>query len=1010
MQASNQLSAIASNQLQGLCEFPPDFPDIRFEWVTEDDLQTKLRLEGSAPGTWQLGENFWIRNIQLKAEISKVAPKHESEGKMEGELKVGHNTIPVFYPFPGPFQLVSNLRDIPLEQLILPLEPHTDLFRQIPAFRLREADFACLPHTHAFSLHATTDDSWILPIGREGLPLQQVSLDLEGQGHGYPIEGKLHATIRLNGAETRLTSQVSNASTFFGANENLYLAAILDALCDRPSLRALPAPFDPVLKNATIQIDLTERTVTIQGDAEAFGKTVIVIQEHDGVWGFTAEAELPQRWRLSYMDPFLEPLDSLDQSRTSLIVTSFGASPYPLGEDEEGNTHQALNGYNLLIPTELRGLDELRYLASMMPNPHEVTFLGSFSRREYRPCFTLKTHLQTFPITHGVDLIENEILLRHEEGAPLMLKLTGPVGLHIEDNRLDFTAETRVYGNQAFLEAKLDHPWEAPYGTRGVRLDRLILDVHTGSRGERAIQIVGDCSIQNAKGVTRFYWNEANRDPVVWMSFAKMPSAALLTGLIPGPGALVRPEIRQALEGGFRDVEISLVPQIREIRGDVTLAGARANFEGVFGESIGLDAFGSMEALHWQPVAGGGHVVEMTKGSRHSIQGFPEEFSPKFGGPLLRFYIGEVEQEPAIQVAAECTFFTEYTQSVLAYMTNDGLSFPVEIREDELGALRLECLVRQEGFSANGEIALKLEGDLHLREPKSNQLMGIVGFSGVVRANIRMTIEPTYQATLDGHLVWRNHELEFPTLTLNKPPADLRELREQLTAALDERAYFIFKPLIATEEEFFTAAGDWLQTGRSLGLPVAELTQAVRNAYNANNSSLSVGFHSLGYPTKEVALALKSSNRSPEGLAKALHAVECTPIEIADALHTGFQAPPNVIAQSLRALGYDAPAITNALKMGASTHPVSVAHALKSLGYDPYDIGTAIRSVFLIPVAVAYPIFKTANFKARETIRALVLPYQTGPEETAQLLLGAGYSEREVRTAMDKEMGEADVI
>jgi len=1010
--SANNLSHLAANQLQGLCEFPDEFPDIRFEWVTEDDLQTKLRLEASAPGAWQISENFWIRGIQLKAEIDKFAPRHQSEGRMEGELKVGHNTIPVFYPFPGPFQLISSLRDIPLEHLILPLMPETELFTKIPAFRLREADFACVPSTQTFTLHGTTDDNWLLPIGREGLPLRQISLDLECEGHGAPITGKLHASIRLNGVETRVSCPVNDTSIFRGTNEVLPLGAVLDALCDRPSLRSLPAPFDPELQSASIQLHLGERTATVEGSTEAFGKTAIVIQEHEGVWGFTSEAELPNRWRLSYMDPFLAPLDALDQSRTSLIVTSFNPSPYPLGDNEDGTTLQARSGYNLMVPTHLAGIDSLNYLSRLTVDPFEVTFIGSFSRREYKPCFTLTSTLPTFSLARGVELLENRITLRHEEGQHMRLQLKGPAHFHIGETALEFTGTTIVMDDEAALEAKLNEPWKEPYGTRGIQVEKLTLDVYTDPKLMRSVRVVGTSSIPSAKGVARIYLDENGGDHVLWMSFEKLPAAALLNQLIPTAGASVRPAIRDAIAGGFEDVEISLAPHAREIRGYFKLAGERAHFEGQFGDEYGLDAFGSMRPLRWQPVAGGGHLVELSQGSTHAIAGFPEEFAPLYQGPLLRFYIGAVEHEPAIQLSAECTMFSEFSQSVIAHMTQKGLVFPLELREDEFGALRLECLVNESGFSGEGEIGLKVETDLHIWEPKSNAVMGIISVNGAVRANFKLKLgaDGSYEAIFEGKLVWKNYELDFPAITLTKAPSDIRELTEQVCEALDERAYFIFKPLLGTEDDFFTAAGDWLQTGPALDFPAEDLAKAVRNTYSSNSNSLSVGFHSLGYPTKEVALALKTANRSPDGLAKALHAVECNPIEIAEALHSGMQAHPGVIAHSLRSLGYDPNTIANALKMGASTHPVSVAHALKSLGYDPYDIGNAIRGVFLIPVTVAYPIFKTAGFKARETVRALVLPYQTGAEETAQLMLGAGYSEREVRTALEKEMGETDVI
>ena len=68
------LSALTPNQLKGTFQVPEGFPDIRFDYVTQEDLRERLRVEASAPGLWQLSNGMGLMDVQLNADVHQYSP------------------------------------------------------------------------------------------------------------------------------------------------------------------------------------------------------------------------------------------------------------------------------------------------------------------------------------------------------------------------------------------------------------------------------------------------------------------------------------------------------------------------------------------------------------------------------------------------------------------------------------------------------------------------------------------------------------------------------------------------------------------------------------------------------------------------------------------------------------------------------------------------------------------------------------------------------------------------
>ncbi|MEM1296625.1 MAG: hypothetical protein AAGH89_14755 [Verrucomicrobiota bacterium] len=983
--SAQQLTAIISQRMLGIFDMPDGFPDIRFDWVTEEDLRERIRVEASAPGTWEMTGNRSLSEVALKAEVHKYAPHELSTGTLTGKLLMGNHLFPVTYHFPGPFQFTIETDRVNMEHLINPVAVDAGLFQWLPALFLREAKFVFSPQSGQFSLTAKSDDTWTIPIGRDGITLNRMHLDLHRENVGAPVLGRIEGTTMLGGRELNLSAPVDKPSVLLGSRQSFDLPAVLAQLCDDAPIVASTIKS---LTEASVQANLADQSFSIGGSPPDAGTIKTSIYRHEGRWGFVASPEMLRSWRISDLAAYLHPLDRLDITRLMLVVTSFERVPW----DVPGLTHEMTDrlrrGTNLVIPTRLVGLNEFELLSRLYGNPDTaITLVGNVNSERLSLAGTLP-HLM---IASGVTYLEPLATLTLPNGQPQRLDLEGLIHFQVGEETLSLNGKLNLRHNQGTLSATLNRPWVNPFATRDIAIHHLSLSADMDENARPELVAKGRATLRGQSGSVRV---QQVRSPGydVSLGFDRVPTVDLFSAILPSSGSKTSPETQSALSAGFHDVSIRLASTGNELHSGFQLLGQRGYLTGTFETERGITAAGPINAIRRQRVTGGRHILELTSNSEDANQ-----------GPLVRLSTGE-NGATKVEFEALCTLFAEFSQAVYARMTKRGAEFNFDYDSDDIG-FDLACVVAENEFTAEGDIGLQLRTELHLRDEKTGADLGRVNINAPFHAKFHLAIGVSgFEARLNGQLLWNNLKLAAPKLVLTETPVSFDEFRHSVAEAIRPHAFALFRPAFSEASAFHAAVKDGqLYSGHSVNLDAVALAQAMRLVFNADVGQLAYSLRDLSYSSHDIARVLKTTAKvSPEVAAKQLHAAQCSSNQIGSALKAAYNAKPETIAQALRSIGFGYQPIAEALRLGAGFKPGEVASALKAASFDAGDIALAVRDSFRVPAVEVAKALKAAGIKSKEAIVALPPVFETNREETETLLIAANYSPREVRGAAEK--------
>lgn len=969
----------------GIFDMPDGFPDIRFDWVTEEDLRERIRVEASAPGTWEMTGNRSLSEISLKAEVHKYAPHELSTGTLTGKLLMGNHLFPVTYHFPGPFQFTIETDRVNMEHLINPVAIDAGIFQWLPALFLRQAKFVFSPQSGQFSLAAKSDDTWTIPIGRDGITLNRMSLDLHRENVSAPVLGRIEGVTMMGGRELELSAPVDKPSVLLGSRQGFDLPAVLAQLCDDAPIVASTIKS---LTEASVQANLADQSFSILGSPPDSGPIRASVYRHDGRWGFVATPEMLRSWRISDLASYLQPLDRLDISRLMVAVTSFERVPW----DVPGLTHEMTNrlrrGTNLVIPTRLVGLPEFELLGRLYSNADTpVTFVGNVNAERLTAQGTLP-HLM---IASGVTFLEPLATLTLTNGHPQRVELDGLIHFQVGNETLSLSGKLKLRHQQGTLNATLNRPWVNPFATKDITIHHLSLTAEMNETARPELVAKGRATLRGQSGSVRVKQVPSPGYDVT-LGFDRVPTLDLLSSILPTLGAKTPPETLSALAAGFHEVSVRLASTGNGLHSGFQLLGQRGYLSGTFDQERGLTASGSMNAIRRQRVTDGRHILELTSsGDEPNL------------GPLIRLSAGDTGATK-VEFEALCTLFMEFSQVVYARMTKRGAEFNFDYDSDEIG-FDLACIVAENEFTAEGDIGLQLRTELRLFDEKSGADLGLVNVDAPFHAKFHLSIGTNgFEARLNGHLLWNNLKLAAPKLLLTETPVSFDEFRYSVAEAIRPHAFAFFKPAFSESGAFHSAVKDGqLVTGQSLNLDAVALAQAMRLVFNADVSQLAYSLRDLSYSSHDIAKVLKATGKtSPEVAAKQLHAAQCSSNQIGSALKAAYDAKPEIIAQALRSIGFGYQPIAEALRLGAGFKPGEVASALKAASFDAGDIALAVRDNFRVPAVEVAKALKAAGIKSKEAIVALPPVFETNREETETLLIAANYSPREVRGAAEK--------
>ncbi|MEM7012257.1 MAG: hypothetical protein AAF585_12300, partial [Verrucomicrobiota bacterium] len=255
-----KLSALLSKRLHKIIKVPSGFPNVQFDWVSEENLRKLERIEASAPGCWDLPHNRRVHDIVLKADIPEEAPEITTTVTLDADFDLGPHRFHGVANFPGEFEFAAKLSDFALEHFLQSMASASDLLEQIPAFWFREADLVFNPATVAFQFHGWVDQDWTLPIGVNGLPLTDIELTLTraaGRPMTAPLQGELRGILNIADAKIPVSHMIGEAvSAFTGDVRRLDMNLLIQQLCDGSCGRRIPFLYQQQLADTEITVSV----------------------------------------------------------------------------------------------------------------------------------------------------------------------------------------------------------------------------------------------------------------------------------------------------------------------------------------------------------------------------------------------------------------------------------------------------------------------------------------------------------------------------------------------------------------------------------------------------------------------------------------------------------------------------------------------------------------------------------------------------------------------------------
>lgn len=1010
--AQPKLSTLLSKRLHKIFKAPSGFPNVQFDWVSEEEGTKLTHLEASAPGSWELPHDRLVHDVVLTANIPVEAPEIQTTVKLDADFELGPHRFHGIAEFPGDFEFTAKLSNFALEHFLESMASASDLLETIPAFWFSEADLVFNPATVAFQFHGRVDQDWQLPIGVRGLALTEIEVSLSreaGRPMTAPLQGELKGVLTLADARIPVTHSLGEAiASFSGQATRLDVSLLISQVCDASAARRLPFLYQQLLGETTISVSLERRAIHLQSEATGkFGPSEWLIEKRGGVWGYSLSPKLPGDWKFSRLAPFLHDLNRLNLTNPQIAISLFDdrADFFPDWPAEEKD--RIGTGINLAVEVGLNGLPELDTLAKLCRLNGKLRMLGSLADRPAGRELLLETPMARFRIGEFGEIAKPVLKLRQTADRPVEIAVEGPVTFQLSDfEQLALEGRAVAENDRIYLTAMLSKALEDPFDVRGARIERLRLEVSANPfTGETGFHLAGRARLGTARGSARILWGEGVASYQMRLAFDHLPIAVIFSELAPKK-VKVPAEVRGALEGGFREVEITATRGATAIRGRLQLFGKSGEFHGAFDDESGLRAFGSFEPLRWMRVAGGRHVFELTRGEPSAFSGIDPDAAGAFPGgeigPLIRLALGT--NKPGVQLSATATLFAEFSQPVFAESTKKGATFPYRFQDERL-ELDLQCQVDESGFVGNGEIAFDIDTWLDPEEPKSGFKFASLRFEARLTAKLSLAIGDSFDASLTGELAWRGSKIPLAKIALTDTPTTFADFERDVIETIRERAFLmLFKTELSQTATFFGAVREgWIQTGRAVGLSAPELTLALRNALAPAAADLTAILRELGYTWVEIGAALSEQFRfGADAIAKPFEQIGASANEIAEAIYVVFGAGADPVAVALKGAGFDHMQIGAALHLACDAPPVQLAKALKAAGCNAAEIVQVLRSICQTSLPMAYRAAHDAGFKALDAMQALRGICDTDREETEQLLTQGGWSKREVRVTIDK--------
>jgi peptidoglycan hydrolase CwlO-like protein len=460
---------------------------------------------------------------------------------------------------------------------------------EIPDLGLVALTFNSSPLAASFTFGSGMG-GWTIPVGQNGLTVQDVKLSLTRTNASETEPAKTSATISggisIAGAIFEIEYTPPGDLIISGHTPSVRLAMLLNELCGTNVLGQLSIPqgfIDLTLPEVTILLDVARQRLSLSAHTEIFDAIGLTVGKDDaGKWGFSAGLVPVKNWRLSQVSDSLKALDTLSFDEIALVVSSVSdgslALPALLTERTDLEVLQGLNFFATLSLTGL-GADKLLGIEQLGVHAAIGTSLESFVLEA-----EIAGHIK---LADNVMLKDIKFRL-HPAPTAFEVTLLGDVAVVLEGSPLDFIGGVSVTPTGASFAATMLGDWNNPFGVHGVAINGLALELGIAfDDGLPIIGLAGGMTIGSVHGKAAVRFDSGNPSlALVAVEFDSLNLGDVVTDLCAStiPGMIPADSAHTILNITFRQAKFYVVPQTTHIGEIIYKQGlaivARMNFWG----------------------------------------------------------------------------------------------------------------------------------------------------------------------------------------------------------------------------------------------------------------------------------------------------------------------------------------------------------------------------------------------------------------------------------------------
>ncbi|MEG4252794.1 hypothetical protein [Microcoleus sp. Pol10D4] len=447
-----------------------------------------------------------------------------------------------------------------------------DLPSEVPNLDLTDFNLSLTPKTGEFTVNAAAMDSWEIPVGIDGLQLDDISLILNRtltENGKKAIKGIMGCELQVAGTSFRSDYSFPGEFVLKAQVPALKLSSIVQELCGSSLLRDMPLPAsvqDVDFKNVAITIAPKSKFFSLKADSP-LGIVELLVKKIASDWGFIVGFLPPTSWKFSTIADELKVLDGLKFSDTAMVLSSADDRALVLTSlAEAGSDLTVSRGLNFIANLDMRGIgvdallgiERLRVYTAIGGSPSDILLEAQIDGE--------------FKLSDGVAFGDIKFRL---QPAPTNFSLTllGTVTAILNKSTLAFVGGMQVQPRSALLQASMLGIWNEPFDTKGVTIANIALDLGVSFPPPLpTIGIAGTLQVGSFQGAVAVKFDSAMPSrSMLAIAFNRLYLMDVISTFC---GASVARAIPSSLANtvlniGFENVNIYIVPQPTSI-GELT--------------------------------------------------------------------------------------------------------------------------------------------------------------------------------------------------------------------------------------------------------------------------------------------------------------------------------------------------------------------------------------------------------------------------------------------------------